>query len=342
MPSGVWVGDGRGPAALNYKSGLRVSYIDASTVRVAAGQIELGGGLRAVSQADLTFANLDTGAEAAGTNYYIWAVLAAGVVSFKISASPSAPTGAFDAQRLIGWFHNNPSSAVSRYSIATARHDGDLDYPEYGPKPSMVMLPGASWMIDIYIASDAAVTGKAVHAGVNAAASAYNAAPWVSRTYFDEYKSCINAGKRLCSNEEWSMAAFGTPAGANNNTNCWTAAANVGSNPTGALANCVSAIGCYDMTGNVWERVATWYDNTDVAADQVGCGYTTGSWTAQAEGGEAYTPFGVNAGPDGFQGPRALVRGGGWNDSTNAGGWAVSGNNSPRLANTIFGFRCCS
>lgn len=39
---------------------------------------------------------------------------------------------------------------------------------------------------------------------------------------------------------------------------------------------------------------------------------------------------------------RALIRGGNWNNSVNAGGWTVNGNNSPRNANSNIGFRCCS
>ena len=225
----------------------------------------------------------------------------------------------------------------SRYSVASGT---DVDYPERGPKPGMVMLPGARWMIDIYIASDLGGTGKAVHAG-NAAASAYNATPWASLTAAGQMKSCHNAGKRLCTNEEWSMAALGTPAGADNNDTCWTAAANVASHPTGTLTGCVSTLGCYDMTGNVWERVSTWYDNTDVAADQAGWDYAVG-WTAEAEGGSAYTPFGANTGDDSFTGPRQWVRGGYWATSAGAGGWAASGGNSPRFAGSYFGFRCCS
>ena len=325
----------------NYKSGLRVSYIDAGTIRVAAGQIELNNRLATLAQTDLTFADLDTGAEAVGTNYYVWATTAAGVVALVLTASAAAPTGTFDDARLLGWFHNNPAGDVSRYGVATANADGDVDYPAYGPKPGMAMLPDGRTMIDIYIPSDSGGAGKAIHAGVNAAASAYNATPWAGLSGAAQERACGNVGKRLCTNEEWSAAAFGTPAGADNNTTCWTAAANTGSHPTGTLPACVSTVGCYDLTGNVWERVATWGDNTDVAADQSGWGWAA-AWTAQAEGGGAYTPFGANAGPDGLTGPRALIRGGNWYSSSVAGGWSVHGIFAPRFAISYLGFRCCS
>jgi len=333
------------PASMVVKDRCLLTWVDASTISIGAGVVSIGVLMYARSAAfNITFANLDTGAEAAGTNYYVYAIPGATAGQFDaiISASATTPTG-YANYRLIGWFHNNVSSAVLRFSVASAGSDADVDRPEKGPKPGMLQYPGASWMIDIYIASDAGNTGKAIHAG-NAAASAYNATPWVSGTYFQQYKACMNAGKRLCSNEEWSMAAFGTPPGANNNTNCWTAAANVGSHPTGTLPNCVSTLGCYDMTGNVWERVATWSDVTAVAASMSGWAWTNeaSTWTGEAEGGEAYTAFGVNTGPDTHQGPRALFRGGDWSLSVYAGVWAVYGGYSPRNVAASDGFRCCS
>ena len=317
-----------------------LAYVDAGTLSISAGELTISGILYVRAAAfNITFANIDTGVEGAGKNYYVYAIPGATADQFDavISLSASAPTG-YTKYRMIGWFHNNGSSNILKYSVASGE---DVDYPEKGPKPGMVQYPGANWMIDIYIASDSGGTGKVIHAG-NAAASAYNATPWTSLTYFAQYKSCMNAGKRLCTNEEWSMAAFGTPPGANNNTNCWTAAANTGPNPTGTLPNCVSTLGCYDMTGNVWERVATWSPVQDVYTDQAGFAWTTGSWTNEAEGGESYSPFGATTGADGLQGPRALVRGGGWNGSVDAGGWAVYGGLSPRGTSTSTGFRCCS
>jgi formylglycine-generating enzyme required for sulfatase activity len=334
-----------GPTALspiNSKRFCYLAYVDASTIQVGAGEVVLSGLVLQRSTAfNITFANIDTGAEAAGTNYYVYAIpgATAGQFDAVISASASAPTG-YTNYRLIGWFHNNPASAILLYSVASARADADVDYPEKGPKPGMVQYPGASWMIDIYIASDSGGTGKAIHAG-NAAASAYDVHPWVNTTYFAQYKACMNAGKRLCSNEEWSMAAFGSPPGADNNNYCWTKATNTEIRHTGipgSVGPCVSTLGCYDMTGNVWERVATWLHYT------TGGNWTTeaGTWTGEAEGGEAYTPYGATVGPDGHQGPRALLRGSLWNNSVKAGGWAVLSSFSPRGVYTDIGFRCCS
>ena len=318
------------------KNGLYVTYTSATAIAISAGSAVMNGVVYTYAAGSATFSDLDTGSEAAGTNYYVYALAAGG---YKISVSPSAPTGYTTANsKLIGWFHNNPSSDISKYSVASGT---DVDYPERGPKPGMVQMPGASWMVDIYIASDSGGTGNAIHAGVNAAASAYNATPLVSETAATQMKNCANAGKRLCSNDEWSMAALGTPAGADNNDTCWTAVANTTSHPTGALTGCVSTIGCYDMTGNVWERVSTWYDLTDVATDQSGWAWADG-WTNEAEGGSIYTPFGANTGPDGLPGPRQWIRGGNWLPSTNAGGWAALGLYSPRLAYDSIGFRCCA
>ena len=326
--------------------GLRLSYVGAGTVQVAAGAAVFSDGQSGLETGtnNVTFANLDTGAEAAGADYYIYAVPdGSGGLNFVVSASASAPTG-YSVYQLVGWFHNNPASDILRYSVASGVN---TEEPVEGPRPGMVRYPGQSWMIDIYIASDSGGAGKGIFAGVNAAQSKYNQVPWVSRTYFAEYKSCLNAGKRLCTNEEWSMAAFGSPAGANNNNYCWTAAANVGARNTGLMGSvgyCVSTLGCYDMVGNVWERVATWSDVIDVYTDQTGWAWTNqaGTWTNEAEGGEAYTAFGANAGPDGNQGPRALLRGGDWIDSTAAGGWTVNGYYSPRSVHSSFGCRCCA
>lgn len=71
--------------------------------------------------------------------------------------------------------------------------------------------------------------------------------------------ACRNAGKRLLSNEEWQVAALGTPnpgpAGGDGATACKTDDASIppAGSPelTGNAPSCVSDVGIFDMLGNV-------------------------------------------------------------------------------------------
>lgn len=73
--------------------------------------------------------------------------------------------------------------------------------------------------------------------------------------------ACRNSGKRLMSNEEWQVAALGTPdpglGGGDGATACKTDDASIppAGSPvlTGNAPSCVSDVGIFDMLGNVWE-----------------------------------------------------------------------------------------
>ena len=88
---------------------------------------------------------------------------------------------------------------------------------------------------------------------------------------------CANAGKHLCTNEEWQIAVTGTPDPGDGVTIPYGGAAldacNVKSNAgrgsdasgvgtpanTHAHVDCVSRFGAYDMVGNLTEFVADWH-----------------------------------------------------------------------------------
>ena len=73
-------------------------------------------------------------------------------------------------------------------------------------------------------------------------------------TWFQAAAAARNSLKRLPANQEWQVAAAGTPDGGPCNVS--TGAVRV----TGFDSGCVSDIGVFDMVGNVDERVAEWGD----------------------------------------------------------------------------------
>lgn len=153
---------------------------------------------------------------------------------------------------------------------------------------------------------------------------------------------CRNAGKRLLTNQEWQVAAFGTPDPGTDNgtTDCNINGPSVAL--TGARTACVSDMGASDMVGNVVEFVAEWGELAEFGT----------TWGAVFL---AFPNDSSNAGGDGFipsapavSGlPGATLRGGGFAPSS-AGSGALAGvfaydqNGAPTSLGSGFGagFRC--
>jgi hypothetical protein len=106
----------------NYRHGMKLTYSSASTITVGAGEIitsNSGGTVYITawnpSTTAVTFANIDAGSEAPSTTYYIYAVSAgtsSTTVTFSVSLSATAPTGATYYRR-IGSFYNDASSNIT-------------------------------------------------------------------------------------------------------------------------------------------------------------------------------------------------------------------------------------
>jgi len=87
----------------SYRQGITLTYSSASTVIASAGSITVSntaGTVRVMlkndSSTNITFSNIDTGAEASSTTYYVYAVATATTdtaATFKISASSTSPNG---------------------------------------------------------------------------------------------------------------------------------------------------------------------------------------------------------------------------------------------------------
>jgi formylglycine-generating enzyme required for sulfatase activity len=145
-------------------------------------------------------------------------------------------------------------------------------------------------------------------------------------TWFQAQEACANSGKRLPTNAEWQMGANGTPdAGPDNGTtDCNTLSESGTSSPTGSRSNCVSAVGAFDMVGNLAEWAADW-----VPAPTFCPGWASFSDDQMClAGANENSTF-----------PTPLVRGGQFFNGTRAGPFTVVGFPPFRVSNFV-GFRC--
>lgn len=172
------------------------------------------------------------------------------------------------------------------------------------------------------------------------AASVADVGPARNITWFQALATCRNAGKRLPTNQEWQMAAFGTPdPGAVSATQCNISGSLVN---TGARSACVSDIGAHDMVGNMWEWVA------DLMQGGVNPWAPTG--TAGGLSASNSTTYGsdmsyhtqpAEAQGSGVNFPAALIRGGSYVDTADAAGiFAITASWAPSNTGDYVGFRC--
>ena len=150
---------------------------------------------------------------------------------------------------------------------------------------------------------------------------------WI--TWFQAQQACTNSGKRLPSSAEWQAAVVGTPDPGPDNgmTDCnTTAVLAVG---TGLRSSCVSAIGAFDMVGNLAEWVADWVPRSLPECVDL--------WSADASPtGDFQCLFGASDAGE----PGALVRGGEFGSMTFAGPLTLYGNVPPSGSFNVVGFRC--
>jgi|GEM_PF-264622 len=221
----------------------------------------------------LGIANLDSGsAFLLGRDYYVY-ICDDGTIeeAYRISLNTTFPAG-FNAanSRKIGGFHFGMARRVDSrtrpintqgivfgtgweanvYMGIVPRSVWTLKHRPRCEPESMVYSGHGLW-IDIYLSSDDGNGGVQSSHGMLpiTGTEGYN---WY--TFVDRY---LMSDKRMPSHAEWLQAAFGAPQGlAENNDNAHTrsaAPANTARAVCGSVARAVSAIGCVDTTGNVWE-----------------------------------------------------------------------------------------
>lgn len=179
--------------------------------------------------------------------------------------------------------------------------------------------------------------------------SVSGAVPWRHISQDQAQAACAKAGKRLPTNEEWYLAALGTPdSGSDWGPKDCHVASNWESQPglTGSGSNCVSSAGAYDMIGNVWEWVKEtafdgYYEDQKKLPERGYIDSTDGKGLPALTNPDFPNPnynedfFWIH-----FEGIRSFTRGGYWDNQSRAGIYSVYLIYQPSSTGQGTGFRC--
>ena len=318
-----------------------------------------GAGIFKTGNTVLNASNLDIGAAfAVGSDYYVYICDSrqdAQDEQYIISLNSTYPSG-WNASnsRKIGGFHYgrcrkindnmqpvNSSGAIFGTGWESAVSNGILPRSVWtlGHRPKcspegMVYLGGGTW-VDIYLNSDDGAQGLK---------SEYNCAPMTGTEGMNWYtftERLMKSGKRMPDYSEFCAYAFGSPQGLDGaNTNAWTATTNTGRGTTGSVVNAVSAVGCVDAVGRVWE----WLNDLITRAEHATNAeyHPTAAWgwdkksplrdnATKYDVGNIYQYYAYSL--------AALFAGGHWRDGVRAGARAVSCLNYPWDVGAFLGVR---
>ena len=318
-----------------------------------------GAGIFKTGNTVLNASNLDVGAAfSVGCDYYVYICDSrqdAQDEQYIISLNSTYPSG-WNASnsRKIGGFHYgrcrkindnlqpvNSSGAIFGTGWESAVSNGIVPRSVWtlGHRPKcspegMVYLGGGTW-VDIYLNSDDGAQGLK---------SEYNCAPMTGTEGMNWYtftERLMKSGKRMPDYSEFCAYAFGSPQGLDGaNTNAWTATTNTGRGTTGSVVNAVSAVGCVDAVGRVWE----WLNDLITRAEHATNAeyHPTAAWgwdkksplrdnATKYDVGNIYQYYAYSL--------AALIAGGGWGNGVHAGARAVHCADYPWFVDTRIGVR---
>lgn len=318
-----------------------------------------GAGIFKTGNTVLNASNLDIGAAfAVGSDYYVYICDSrqdAQDEQYIISLNSTYPSG-WNASnsRKIGGFHYgrcrkindnmqpvNSSGAIFGTGWESAVSNGILPRSVWtlGHRPKcspegMVYLGGGTW-VDIYLNSDDGAQGLK---------SEYNCAPMTGTEGMNWYtftERLMKSGKRMPDYSEFCAYAFGSPQGLDGaNTNAWTATTNTGRGTTGSVVNAVSAVGCVDAVGRVWEWLNDLITRAEHATNTEFHPTVAWGWDKKSPLRDNATKYDVgNIYQYYAYSLAALIAGGDWSDGVNAGARAVRCSSYPWNVDTGIGVR---
>lgn len=282
--------------------------------------------------------DLDTGAQAAGTDYYVYACTDGTTLSFKVSANATNPTG-FDAahSRKIGGFHTLcvAVGAIAGHTLTNFAVKDILPASVWCLKHraktlvnvGLVYDSGIQKWVDIYLQS-----------GTGTSTTSVNGAAIIdTRTWMDHVDDGNAVGKRLLRDGEFQSIS----AGSNQETNIAGSGdpGTTGGHSDTAGQRMVSNIGCEDCCGAMQQWLA---DEAYIYSGE------TGYWGNLPGGkGSVYTNFTADPGAGEMTNANAgsstkLLAGGYWIGAALCGSRCRLANSSRWSAATNVGARFVS
>ena len=272
-----------------------------------------------------TGADLDTGAVAAGTDYYVYACDNAGALVFLISAASTYPAG-YDANtsRKIGGFHTVSAAVgtISGHTLTDHPANGilpqsvwDLKHRPISEPAGMVWSDAAQVWVDIYLASGTGASTVSVNGGTIS-----DTRDWMD--FVDDFGA---VKKRLLTDIEFQLIA----AGSNEETNITGSddPVTTGGHSDTASRRMISNIGCEDCCGAMNQWLS---DQSAMYDDAVAAGW----YDLAGAKGYLYRPVDTN--------DVKLLAGGNWTNGTYAGSRCRYANIYRWCTRTDIGGRGCA
>ena len=161
--------------------------------------------------------------------------------------------------------------------------------------------------------------------------------PWTHVAKHHAIQLCARAGKELLPANVWYQAALGTPSDE-------TCHINQSAIQTNRSSECVSAVGAYDMVGNVWELVVETVENGVVGDRELpSTGYvhavSNEGWPVETRL-ESSGLFSGDYVWSSASGTKAIMRGGFFRSQADAGIYTLHADIEPNFTSGATGFRC--